>query len=1402
MKHRFGRNLGIIIFVFALALYYILPTCLYYSRPLNKKIEEKEAQQIIRRLTDQVMEVRNDVFPRISSVLSVLKLRGQIKQHPSIPGVVNVHFKDDTDAQIFLENMIYGEPTVPIKSARLYVLGYEKKEQSTIVQVTGSLVTALTENDFSFVSCDDAVAKESLKTIASALTLAPCDPCVCGYSSLWQGAPLQQVIQLAKNLSLGLEILPKSKTGALLNYFFSSEKDYIAFFSRVESNISHPDLSEEEQQILHSLYQILKSRSQRWKKASPQIIDTSLDCSAVSPFFSSVEFCAEDRKIVFCLDPHIMAKCDELSLEQRLDFNAWLAKEKQRLAQKFCKTMQESPQGFLYYLNDKEVSGNIILHCQRIYQGMVEHLVTLALNRPPAQSCDLIREHFPVHCRLPKESDTFGCFIFSPQHSCNHFAKGSVYIVLKGLRSIVAKYEKGSVEEAEIFHKDLQDLYNCFAHMNIRAYNVGDDEILEVHDPLQRLFDAWGEDFVIVNEGETACLEVRNVRDRLDTVNRIEKHRQDEWVRWHEQYNHARCSVDEQTQRRAAVPHRSAFMENLKLNIRKYSRGDHVLRLGIDFVGGKQIRLAFKDHQGKQVTDKEGILRVSDELYARLNKLGVSEVTIHKEGDNLHLCVPGSMNISSEEILGTSRMTFHVVNEKFSPYSPFRYEVQRFLDYLWFTAQNQEMTSPKDINTLAHRIFNYDAALHLPVSVKEAILKLRQEGLAFCQENHDSPSSLLDTMYSMIAIKRDHKEANPLMIVFRNHALDGASLKDIRPEFAVGEGYVLNFSVKNHTNVKQVKDLSPTDSFHAWTSTYCQDGVYGTEKSQFSSGRGWRMAVILDGYVISDPVLNAPLRDHASVSGKFSHREVSRLATDLKSGAMSFVPEILSEEMISPELGKQQRTQGVISICLGLFVLMALMSIYYRFGGVIASGAVLLNLLLIWAALQYLDAPLTLTGLAGIVLAMGMAVDANVLVFERIREEYLLSNSLTHSVEAGYRKAFGAILDSNLTTVFASVILLLLDTGPIRGFALTLILGIFSSMFTALFMTKFFFVVWMHRTQETQLHMMNKFLGSKHDFLKECRKLWFLSGGIIVLGAIALGFGAWHSVLGMDFQGGYALTLNMTEQKSLDVSQFRTQLSTKFKQLGLSSRDFRIKSLDSSEKIKIYFSQNALSHVPTPENGTQDIHDQNLSRVLGILSDTGLDVSSNDSLKQVQNFWVKVSGQFSNKMRIQACLALTSALFVILIYVSLRFEWRYALSAIFALIHDLIATCAVLVTTHFFLQRIQIDLQAIGALMTVLGYSLNNTLIIFDRIREDRQKKLFTPLPILINDALQKTLGRTVMTTATTLSVLLILLFVGGGSIFNFAFIITIGILLGTLSSLYIAPPLLLFMMRNEKELQ
>lgn len=1398
MKHKFGRSLSIIVFVFALALYYILPTCLYYSRPLYKKIDEKEAGQIIRSLTDQAVDVRNDVVSRVSSVLSSLKLRGHIKQHPSIPGVINVCFKEDLDANVFLENMLYGEPTVPIKSSRLYVVGYEKKDEH-VIQVTGSLITSLTENDFSFTSYSkDISAKEYLTKISSCLTLVPSFSCPCGYEPIWHNVPVQRVVQLARHIALGLEILPTSRAQALLNYFFSSEKEYNAFLSRLEQSISEEtECPKEDIQVLRDVHQALTFTAHRLKKIGARIVETSLDCSAVSPFFSSVEFLPKERKFVFCLDPQVLSKREELSEEQRLDFDGWLTQEKQRIAKKLRKPFQESPQGFSICLtSDQEACGAVVLHGQRIYQGMVEHLAALALNRPQAQSCDLTQTNFAVHCRHPRESDSFGCFIFSPKTSCSHFSKGAVYIVLKGLRSIVAKYENAPDEEARVFDKDLQTLYNCFAHVDIHPYTIGEDEVLEIREPLQRFFDVWGENFVVTNEGEVATLEVRDVCDRLDVVNRIEKHRQSELVRWHEQYKQSICSMDAKTRLRAAVPHRSAFIENLKLNIRKYSRGDSVLRLGIDFIGGKQIRLGFKDHQGRQLTNKEDLLKVSDELYARLNKLGVSEVEIRKEGDGVQLCVPGSSGISSEEILGVSRMTFHVVNEKFSPYASLRYEVQRFLDYLWFTAQREGKTSVDSINTLAYQIFYHAPEAPLPVSVRDAIAKLKSEGLAFAS-GEEEVSSQLDTTYSMLVIEKEYDEkANPLMIVFRNYALDGSALKDIRPEFTSGEGYILNFSVKN--TLLEGRDIRATDAFHAWTSAYCQEGVSGTDKMQHSAGRGWRMAVVLDGHVISDPVLNAPLKDHASVSGKFSHREVDRLARDLKSGSMSFVPEVLSEEVVSPELGQQQRMQGLVSICLGLAVLIILMSVYYRFGGVIASGAVILNLILIWAALQYLDAPLTLSGLAGIVLAMGMAVDANVLVFERIREEYVLSRSLKLSLEAGYKKAFTAIFDSNLTTVLASLLLLFLDTGPIKGFALTLIIGIFSSMFTALFMTKFFFMVWVNRTQETQLHMMNKFVGIKHDFLKECKRLWVLSGMIIALGGLSLGFGAWSSILGMDFKGGYAFTLDMAEHTSVDSNQFRADLGAKLKQIGLSSRDFRIKTFHSSEKIKIYFSHHALKRVLPIQNAGGDVHDPQLTSVMRILSETGINVRS-DTFKDVQSFWSKVSGQFSNKMRKQACFALTGALLIILVYVSMRFEWRYAFSAVFALMHDLIATCAVLVATHFFLQKIQIDLQAIGALMTVLGYSLNNTLIIFDRIREDRQEKLFTPMPILINDALQKTLGRTVMTTATTLSVLLILLFVGGGSVFNFAFIMTIGILLGTLSSLYIAPPLLLFMVRKEE---
>ncbi|ANH78361.1 protein translocase subunit SecDF [Candidatus Chlamydia sanziniae] len=1405
MQHKVKRNLSIIVFVFALAMYYVLPTCLYYAQPLHKLIDPVEAQHIVKSLTKQTTAVDKEIIPRVSTILSALHLSGHIKRHSDLPGVVNVHFRQARDAQAFIEHLTYAEPKVPVKSARLHVLGYSQQNDYS-VQVSGSLVTLVKESDFSFVPYAYVTDNENEKNISHqvltqvfAALLAPSqDQCHCNYPSVWETAPVEEIVQYTHNLTLGLEVFT-SQMSSFLNTLFPSNKDRTAFLSRLASIADSPEISTEDQYVCRTVYTSLAQQSRQENQIRPSITDQKIDCSVVSPFFNSAEFFPNQREVLLTLHPDLLAKRTTLPLEQRLDLESRLAREKQRLSKKFNARLEEHPKGFVFTCIDKEASGKIVLHGERLYKNIVDHLVALTLHKPHAESCDLIPENFPIYSRQPVESDSFGCFIFTPEANCSHFSEGSVYVVLKGLRPMITKYQKSGGDEYQSFEKDLQNLYNCFTHIDSTSWIIGEDQVLEYRQPLQQFFDVWGENFIVSGEGNSAFLEVKDIKDRLNTLNRIEKNRQSEWVQWHEEYRHAKCSMDTHKRLQTPIPHRNAFLENMKLNMRKYARGDNVLRLGIDFVGGRQLLLSFKDHRGQKITNKEDILKVSEELYARLNKLGVSEIEIRREGDCIHLSVPGSTKVSSSEILGTSQMSFHVVNEKFSPYTGYRYEVQKFLDYLWFLSQTQGATTPEAVNALASALFNNEPT-HVPPPVHNAIAKLKQEGLAFSIPNCCAPSSEVDTTYSMIAIEKEpEKKANPLMIVFRNYALDGASLKNIRPEFAAGEGYILNFSVKETGSSKVVERSSSTDSFHAWTSAYCQDGVNGTINSQYSGNHGWRMAVIIDGYVVSSPVLNAPLRNHASVSGKFTHREVSKLAADLKSGAMSFVPEVLSEEMISPDLGVRQRTQGIVSACLGLAALIILMSVYYKFGGVIASSAVVLNLLLIWAALQYLDASLTLSGLAGIILAMGMAVDANILVFERIREEYCLSRSLSRSVETGYAKAFGAIFDSNLTTILASTFLLFLDTGPIKGFALTLILGIFSSMFTALFMTKFFFAMWMSKTQETQLHMMNKFIGIKHDFLKECKKLWIVSGSLIVLGCVALGFGAWHSVLGMDFKGGYAFIVDAGEQGAVDVSQVSTQVTNKLKQAGLSSRDFRIQTFQSSDKVKIYFSHRALVHARLNQNVNREVVDQELAFALGLLSETGLDFSS-DSSQSVRNCWTKVSGQFSNKMRQQACIGLLGALAAILLYVSLRFEWRYAVSAVCGLLHDLIVTCAVLIATHFFLQKIQIDLQAIGALMTVLGYSLNNTLIIFDRIREDRQAKVFTSMSTLINDALQKTFSRTVMTTATTLSVLLILLFVGGGAVFNFAFIMTIGILLGTLSSLYIAPPFLLFMVRKEKQ--
>lgn len=566
------------------------------------------------------------------------------------------------------------------------------------------------------------------------------------------------------------------------------------------------------------------------------------------------------------------------------------------------------------------------------------------------------------------------------------------------------------------------------------------------------------------------------------------------------------------------------------------------------------------------------------------------------------------------------------------------------------------------------------------------------------------------------------------------------------------------------------------------------------------------MAVILNDTIITKPHLRAALRDSGSISGHFSPREISQLAADLKAGSLSFTPRILSEQNVSAELGKEERTRGIMASLVGLFLVAFAMIGYYRFAGLVATCAVLFNLLIMWGVLQNLGAALTLPGIAGIVLTIGMAVDANVLVFERVREEFKISGRIASAIQAGYRKAFSAIIDSNITTILAALILIQFDSGPIKGFAVTLIIGLVSSMFTALFMTRYFFAGWVQNPKNKSLTMAELIKDTKFDFLSYTKPAILISVVVMVIGGYFF-YAQKNTLFGMDFTGGYSLAVEIEEKPDAEIS-YRTKAIEGLMAKGASSTDFEVRELSKPNHLRIQLGLGMeeaghpfyqMPMLRTDEDFTYKYEsDPRIVWVVDALSDAGLEIQQSD-LANLDQDWSMMSGQFSETMKVNALKALGLALLSILIYITFRFEFKYAIAAVVALFHDVVITLGILALFRKAGFPVQIDLEVVGAIMTIIGYSLNDTIIVFDRIREDIKILRKLSFPEIINHALNVTLSRTLMTSGTTLLVLLSLVTLGGRSIFDFSLVMTIGVAVGTLSSLFIACPVMLFFHNKEK---
>ncbi len=535
---------------------------------------------------------------------------------------------------------------------------------------------------------------------------------------------------------------------------------------------------------------------------------------------------------------------------------------------------------------------------------------------------------------------------------------------------------------------------------------------------------------------------------------------------------------------------------------------------------------------------------------------------------------------------------------------------------------------------------------------------------------------------------------------------------------------------------------------------------------------GKRLAVVLDNTVYSAPRINEKIYGgSSSISGSFKQEEARDLAIVLRAGALPATVNIIEDRTVGPSLGADSINKSTIALIIGLVAVIAFMVLYYMGAGLIAILALFLNMVFILAYLAYFRATLTLPGMAGIILTIGIAVDANVLIFERIREELRLGNTTRVALANGYSRARWTILDSNITTFLTAVILYNFGTGPIKGFALTLMVGIVSSVFTALFVTRVVFDIITHKINlsSRSIGYLAPFVKSNFRFIEFRKKGFILSGTVILVGLISLAVhgGPKYSI---DFLGGTLLELHFDKPVSIedirstlsDVDVEGTDLATsEIKYIGRDQKDILIRIVD----------------VGDMKETSQAVKEKLRSGFA-------------DSLPQDSGTWLlreeQVGPSIGAELKGQAFWAILLSFLVLVIYITIRFEFKFSIGAILAIIHDVLITVGI-----FSLLGKEISLSIIAALLTIVGYSLNDTIVVFDRIREKLRAGAREGYLPTLNRSVNETLGRTVITSITTLLTVLSIFLFGGAVIHDFAFALLIGIVVGTYSSIFVATPLL-----------
>ncbi len=530
---------------------------------------------------------------------------------------------------------------------------------------------------------------------------------------------------------------------------------------------------------------------------------------------------------------------------------------------------------------------------------------------------------------------------------------------------------------------------------------------------------------------------------------------------------------------------------------------------------------------------------------------------------------------------------------------------------------------------------------------------------------------------------------------------------------------------------------------------------------------GKRMAIVLDGTVYSAPVIRDAIGGgNAVITGSFTVDEASRLATVLQCGNLPVGITIEGQFFTDPTLGRESVRSGTIAALGGLSLVIIFMVVYYMTAGIIACLALAANILLVLGTLTIAGATITLPGIAGIVLTIGMAVDANVLIFERIREELANKKSVGNAIRTGYERAFVTILDANLTTLLTALILYKFGTGPIRGFAVTLSIGIMASLFTSLFVTRAVFDLLLRANWIKDVKMLRILSKTSFEFLN-WRKMAAVASAIILLVSIVVFAARGDSRYSVDFRGGTELTY--TYKQEVSTGDIQNVLAEHYADVRAS---YKFSAQEGTRLLEVVISG-------------EPVKDIELLAAVEAQLNTAFPEARH--LKKAKK---EIGGLVGEKFKWQAMMAMIWAIIGIVVYITLRFEFGYALGAVAALTHDVVICAGVFLVANFF-QR-QLSLPVIAALLTILGYSLNDTIVVFDRIRENigliKNKKFLD----IVNISLNQTLSRTILTSVTTLVVVVILYIFGGGAINDFALVMIIGVFVGTYSSIFVATPVMI----------